>query len=81
MTRLGLRKRLDRVEAVLSRRRHALDLVDLLTRMRLSVEDPEADAAAVWHGVRERLGVKDDGSGEERVEAIRDLVGDTTVQD
>lgn len=45
-----------------------LDLVDTLTLMELSVGG--GDVAEVWHATCERLGVEDDGTGEERIKRL-----------
>ncbi len=50
----------------------ALDAVDLLTRMELATLHGDEDVGELWRRVLERMGVEDDGSGEERVRAIPD---------
>lgn len=48
-----------------------LDVVDVLTPMDLAtLYDGTEDVAALWHRVREEIGVEDEGTGEERSAAI-----------
>ncbi len=71
---MSIKRRLDRLEAVLARLRRmptSLDVVDLLTRMELYTGQGGEDVGDLWRRVRERMGVEDDGTGEERVRAIR----------
>ena len=70
----SIKGRIARLERLIGRPRRApssLDAVDLLTRMELATLQGGEDVAALWHRVRERLGVEDDGSGDERIAAIR----------
>ncbi len=71
---MSVKGRLARLERLAGRLRRApspLDVVDLLTRMELATLQGGEDVGELWRRVRERLGVEDDGSGEERVRAIR----------
>ena len=52
----------------------SLDVVDLLMRMELATLQGGEDVGELWRRVRERMGAEDDGSGEERVAAIRGQV-------
>ncbi len=67
----GRLSRLERLAGMLRRVPTPLDAVDLLTRMELSTGRGGEDVGELWRRVRERLGVEDDGTGEERVRAIR----------
>ncbi len=71
----SIKRRLDRLEQLVARLRcvpASLDVVDLLTRMELSTGRGDEDVGEVWHRVRERLGVEDDGSGEGRICRLRE---------
>ena len=50
----------------------SLDVVDLLTRMELSTGRGGEDVGELWRRVRERMGVEDDGTEEERIAEIQD---------
>ena len=67
----GRLARLERLAGMLRRLPTPLDAVDLLTLMELATLHGGEDVGEVWRRVRERMGVEDDGSGEERVRAIR----------
>ncbi len=70
----SIRGRLARLERLTGRLRRVpspLDAVDLLTRMELATLHGGEDVGELWRRVRERMGVEDDGSGEERVRTIR----------
>ncbi len=78
-TSASIKRRLDRLEQLVARLRRlstSLDVVDLLTRMELSTGRGGEDVGELWRRVRERAGVEDDGTGEERVRAIRAGDGD-----
>ncbi len=71
---MSIKGRLARLEQLVARLRRmpaSLDVVDLLTRMELATGQGGEDVAPLWRRVRERMGVEDDGTGEERVRAIR----------
>ena len=67
--RARLKREIERLRAVLldQQRDDPLDVVDLLAAMELSVG---GDAAEVWHRHRERMGVEDDGPGEQRITSL-----------
>ncbi len=66
----GRLARLERLAGTLRRLPASLDVVDLLTRMELATLHGGEDVGELWRRVRERMGVEDDGTGEERVAAI-----------
>ena len=70
----SLRARIERLERMAGRARGAsrLDAVDAITLMDLATLGRSEDVAALWRRNLARMGLEDDGSGEERIANIRD---------
>ncbi len=49
---------------------HRLRIVDAVVLIHLSIEQPDADVAALWDRIREDMSVEDDGTGEQRIHVI-----------